>query len=53
VASGGRFEVKMEVTATAKIWQSGSPKVSYWGKQEVTGVVTSGGTPLKTLSLHP
>jgi hypothetical protein len=44
---------KMGMTATAKIWQSGSLKVSYWEKQEVTGVVTSGGTSLKTLSLHP
>ena len=35
-ATGRRFEAKMEMTATGKICQSGSLKVSYWEKQEVT-----------------
>jgi hypothetical protein len=51
-----QFEAKMEMTATAKICQPGSRKVSYWkelaeagGDQEVTLSRTS----LKTLGIHP
>jgi hypothetical protein len=35
-AADRQFEAKMEMTATAKICQSGSLKVSYWEEQEVT-----------------